>query len=73
MVVVLVAATFLTLISAVRPEVSSGVAAGIEASSARWAALGATYTPDYEAIAAVNSARWAALGKWYADKMAKGE
>lgn len=71
--VVLVAATFLALTSAVRPEVLSRVAAGIDASSARWAALGATYAPDYEAIATVNSARWAALGEWYANKIATGD
>jgi hypothetical protein len=39
--VVLVAASVWALMSMARPAVASGVAAGVEASSARWAALGA--------------------------------
>ena len=70
--VVLVAASVWALMSVARPGVSSGVAAGVEASSARWAALGAHYTRDYEAIAAVNSARWSALGDYYRDRVSAG-
>ena len=45
---------------------------GIDASAARWNALGAHYAPDYEAIAAVNSARWNALGAYFgADSKAR--
>ncbi|MEJ2735968.1 MAG: hypothetical protein P8189_20780 [Anaerolineae bacterium] len=44
---------------------SQGTVASLEAASARWTALGASYAPDYEAIVAVNSARWAALGESY--------
>jgi hypothetical protein len=43
------------------------------ADGARWAALGAAYAPDYEAIAAVSSARWSALGEWYTRKVAGAE
>ena len=68
--VLLVAAGVWALLSVARPEVSSGVAAGVDASSARWAALGTHYTRDYDtrdygAIAAVSSARWSALGAYY--------
>jgi hypothetical protein len=45
------------------PGASSGIAAGIEATSARWSALGASYAPDYETIAEVSSARYTALAR----------
>jgi hypothetical protein len=70
--VVLVAASVWALMSMARPAVASGVAAGVEASSARWAALGAHYTRDYEAIAAVSSARWNALSDYYRTRVAAG-
>ena len=44
---------------------------GIDASAARWNALGAHYAPDYEAIAAVNSARWNALGAYFTESKAR--
>lgn len=46
------------------PSVALSVRADL-AFSARWAALGASYAPDYAAIATVSSARWAALGANY--------
>ena len=52
---------------------SSGAAAGIEAASARWSALGAFYMARYEAAAAASSARWQALGQWYASRAVKTE
>ena len=50
---------------------SPGITAGIEAASARWTALGASYAPDYEAIAAVSSARYTALGESYGHSAAR--
>lgn len=38
---------------------------GIDASAARWTALGVYYAPDYEAIATVNAARWTALAQHF--------
>jgi hypothetical protein len=47
------------------PGASSRIAAGVDAASARWSALGASYTPDYEAVAAVSSARYTVLAESY--------
>jgi hypothetical protein len=47
---------------------AAGIEAGVDASSARWAALGAYHTTKYEAAAAASSARWAALGAYYTAK-----
>ena len=58
---------------AIEPGVPVAAAVTVDASSARWSALGKHYAPDYEAIAAVNSARWNALGEWYAAKSVQGQ
>ena len=63
--VVLAAATVYLLVSVINPDASSGIAAGVEASSARWSALGATYAPDRSAATAAGSARWTALGAYH--------
>lgn len=70
---VLVVAAIISMVFAVRLDVSSGVAAGIEASSARWVALGGAYGPDYEASADASSARWSAMGEWYRSRVASGQ
>ena len=59
----LVVVAVIMVFSAGGPEVSTGTAAGIEASSARWSALGESYAPDYEAVAAASSARYSAMGE----------
>jgi hypothetical protein len=69
-VIVLVAGISFALISAVRPDAPSGVAAGVEASSARWAALGRHFTAETRARAA-DSARWAAQGAYFSMAQAR--
>ena len=48
-----------------------GISAGVEASSARWTALGAHFAPDYGAIATVNAARLNALGEYFGKSKAR--
>jgi hypothetical protein len=60
------------LVSGPGTAAQPGITAGVEAGSARWAALGAAFAPDYEAIAAVSSARYQALGEWYAERAGDG-
>ena len=48
------------------------IAAGVEASSARWAALGRSFAANYEAISDASSARWSALGDFYRGKVEAG-
>ncbi|MEJ2734959.1 MAG: hypothetical protein P8189_15560, partial [Anaerolineae bacterium] len=50
---------------------SSRIGAGVEAASARWAALGASYAPDPGTIAEVSSARWSALGESFGHAAAR--
>jgi hypothetical protein len=69
--VMLAAASIYHLMSVLSPGASSGVAAGVEAASARWSALGAHYAPDYEAIATASSARWSALGEYLSKAKAR--
>jgi hypothetical protein len=52
------------VMSVFEPRLLSGTSAGIEASSARWAALGRTFGTESKARLA-DSARWAALGEFY--------
>ena len=70
--VALAVASVYVLVTGLRPEAGSGIAAGIEASTARWAALGELYAHDYEAVAAVDSARYSGLGAQYLSKIAAG-
>jgi ketosteroid isomerase-like protein len=66
----LAAATAVLVALVVNPGPPSGIEAGIEASAARWSALGAHYAkPDYEAIASVNSARYEALARHYGQEV----
>jgi hypothetical protein len=53
---------------AAESSVTHDTEAGVDASSARWTALGAYYTAKYEAAAAASSARWTALGAYYTAK-----
>jgi hypothetical protein len=71
LVVVLAVVAVFALTWVLRPGVSSAIVAGIEADAVRWSAVGASYAPDYQAIAQVNAARWQALGKWYATRPAQ--
>jgi hypothetical protein len=64
----LAVAAILVVMPVVAPGVPSGAAAGVEAASDRWNALGAHYAPDYEGIAAVSSARWSALSEYFSAK-----
>ena len=66
----LAAAAAALVVAVVEPAASAGIEAGIEASSARWRALGEYYTPDYEAITAVNSARYEAMARHYGKEVA---
>jgi hypothetical protein len=59
------------LVSGPGTAAQPGITAGVEAGSARWAALGAAFAPDYEAIAAVSSARYQALGAHYGPSRAR--
>ena len=52
-----------TLFSTGGSGVLLGTEAGLEASTARWSALGESYAPDYEAVAAASSARYSAMGE----------
>ena len=77
-VVLLAAATVYLLVSVISPDASSGIAAGVEASSARWTALGQFYAAetlraDHSAAAAADSARWTALGDYYAAEALRAE
>jgi heme oxygenase len=49
------------------PVNSPASPAGIEASTARWATLGAQYAPDLEASVEASTARWTALGQAFGD------
>jgi hypothetical protein len=49
------------------------IAAGVDASSARWAAQGAYQMARYEAAAAASSARYQALAEWYAAQAAQAK
>jgi hypothetical protein len=62
--VALVAAGAYAVLPATSPEGASGAAAGVEASSARWAAMGSHFEAQMRARAA-DTARWAALGEQY--------
>ena len=73
MAVALVAVSAYLLVSVFGPDVSPEIVAGVEASSARWSAMGVAYAPDYEAIAEVSSARWSALGEQYLAEVAQGQ
>ncbi len=66
-----VASVYLLLVGA-QPAVGTGVAAGEEASTARWAAIGGHYSRDCAAVAAVDAARWSALGEAYRSRVAAG-
>ena len=71
--VMLAAATVYLLVSVISPDGSSGIAAGVEASSARWTALGEYYAPESNAAAAASSARWTALGEHYRAESLRAE
>lgn len=66
--ILFVTATVFLSISAVRLNESSGIAARLEADSARWDAMGEHYRAeafDAEHSAAAYIARWNAMGEWY--------
>lgn len=66
--VLLITSTVFLSASAVRSNVSSGIAVGAEADSARWIAMGEAFSAEaleVERIAATNTARWIALGEHY--------
>ena len=65
--VLLVTAAVLALTFAARPDVSSGVTAGVEVGSARWAALGEYYTGSR--ARAADAARWSAQSADYTARM----
>ena len=71
--VALAVASIYLFVSTSRTDAGSGIMAGVEASSARWNALGAANAPDYATVADVSSARWSALGENYAAKAAQGQ
>jgi len=73
--IALAVASVYGLVTVLRPEVGSGVAVAVDASTARWSALGASYSS--EALRTVHSAeasaaRWSALGDSYMSKVAVG-
>jgi hypothetical protein len=63
--VALAVVVVMLVFSADGTDAESATAAGLEASSARWSALGESYAPDYEAIADADSARYGALAERY--------
>ena len=68
LVVLLAAATIFFSLSAVKPDVSSGIAVETHADAARWNARGDYYRAkalEVEHGAAANSARWEAMGENY--------
>ena len=59
------------VVTAAGSGVTMGTLTGLEASAARWSALGESYAPDYEAVAAVSSDRWTSMGEFVARSRAR--
>ena len=53
------------VMSVIEPRLLSGTSAGLEASSARWAALGEYFGAESR-VRSADAARWSALGEYYA-------
>jgi len=73
LIAILVAGIFLSAPSALAVALKDGGLSakeqlGLEASSARWAAVGRFYADQLERAAATDSARWAAAGRFYTDR-----
>jgi hypothetical protein len=73
LVLVLVIAAVLMVTPASQWTESSATVSGIEADSARWTALAASYAPDYAAAAAASSARYQAMAQYFGAESARHE